>query len=65
VWRAATIRAERWEREDLTRAGFTLRRVTYRSVGDAFPGTIVDQFPPAGDQIAAGGSVELVAATRD
>jgi serine/threonine-protein kinase len=49
-------------REDLARAGFTLRRVAYRSVRDAFPGTIVDQFPPAGDQLAAGGSVELVAA---
>ena len=52
-------------REDLARAGFTLRRVAYRAVRDAFPGTIVDQFPPAGDQLPAGGSIELVAATRD
>jgi len=51
-------------REELSRAGFELGRVTYRSEGASFPGTILDQWPPAGAQVPAGGNVELVAASR-
>jgi beta-lactam-binding protein with PASTA domain len=50
--------------DELTRAGFELRRVTYRSDGDAFPGTILDQWPPAGFRVPTGGGIELVAASR-
>jgi len=50
--------------DELTRAGFELKRVTYRSDRDAFPGTILDQWPPAGFQLPTGGSIELVAASR-
>lgn len=50
--------------DELRRAGFELRRVTYRSDGDAFPGTILDQWPPAGFRVPTGGGIELVAASR-
>jgi serine/threonine-protein kinase len=50
--------------DELMRAGFELRRVTYRSDGDAFPGTILDQWPPAGFRVPTGGGIELVAASR-
>jgi len=51
-------------RDALTRAGFEVRKVTYRSTSDAVPGTILDQWPPAGSRIPAGGSIELVASNR-
>lgn len=52
-------------RDELSRAGFELRRVTYRADADAFPGTILDQSPPAGSRVPAGGSIELVASSRN
>jgi len=52
-------------RDELSRAGFELRRVTYRADADAFPGTILDQWPPAGFRVPAGGSIELVASSRN
>jgi serine/threonine-protein kinase len=51
-------------REELGRAGFDIRRVTYRSDADQLPGTVLDQWPPAGSRIPTGGSIELVAASR-
>lgn len=51
-------------REELARAGFDIRRVTYRSEGAQLPGTVLDQWPPAGSRIPQGGSIELVAASR-
>lgn len=51
-------------REELARAGFDIRRVTYRSEPDQLPGTVLDQWPPAGSRIPTGGSIELVAASR-
>ena len=51
-------------REELARAGFDIRRVTYRSEADQLPGTVLDQWPPAGSRIPQGGSIELVAASR-
>ncbi len=51
-------------REQLARARFDIRRVTYRDDGRAAPGTILDQWPPAGSRIPSGGSIELVAASR-
>ena len=50
-------------REGLARAGFDIKRVTYRADRE-LPGTILDQWPPPGARISAGGSVELVAASR-
>ena len=51
-------------REELARAGFEIRRVTFRADGDELPGTVLDQWPPAGSRIPTGGSIELVAASR-
>jgi len=51
-------------REELGRAGFDIRRVTYRSDAGQLPGTVLDQWPPAGSRIPTGGSIELVAASR-
>jgi serine/threonine-protein kinase len=51
-------------REELGRAGFELRRITYRKDGEAFPGTILEQWPTAGSRIPEGGSIELVASSR-
>lgn len=51
-------------REELTRARFEIRRVTYRDDRGALPGTVLDQWPPAGSRIPMGGSIELVAASR-
>lgn len=48
-------------RQDLARAGFDIRRVTYRSGQGALPGTVLDQWPAAGARIPTGGSIELVA----
>jgi len=52
-------------REELTSAGFELRRITYAPDGDAFPGTILEQWPRAGSRIVEGGGIELVASTRN
>lgn len=51
-------------RDELGRAGFEVRGVTYRPAGEALPGTVLDQWPPAGSRIPTGGSIELVAASR-
>lgn len=51
-------------REELARAGFEVRGVTYRPARDQVPGTVLDQWPPAGSRIPSGGSIELVAASR-
>ena len=51
-------------REELARAGFDIRRVTYQSDVEQLPGTVLDQWPPAGSRIPQGGSIELVAASR-
>lgn len=51
-------------RDELARAGFEIRRVTFRPAGDQLPGTVLDQWPPAGSRIPTGGSIELVAASR-
>lgn len=51
-------------REELARAGFDIRRVTYQTDGEQLPGTVLDQWPPAGSRIPQGGSIELVAASR-
>jgi beta-lactam-binding protein with PASTA domain len=48
-------------RQDLARAGFDIRRVTYRPGEGALPGTVLDQWPAAGVRIPTGGSIELVA----
>jgi serine/threonine-protein kinase len=48
-------------RQDLARAGFDIRRVTYRSGDGTLPGTVLDQWPAAGVRIPTGGSIELVA----
>jgi len=48
-------------RQDLARAGFDIRRVTYRSGNGNLPGTVLDQWPAAGVRIPTGGSIELVA----
>jgi serine/threonine-protein kinase len=48
-------------RQDLARAGFDIRRVTYRSGQGTLPGTVLDQWPAAGVRIPTGGSIELVA----
>lgn len=48
-------------RQDLARAGFDIRRVTYRAGEGALPGTVLDQWPAAGVRIPTGGSIELVA----
>jgi serine/threonine-protein kinase len=48
-------------RQDLARAGFDIRRVTYRRGEDTLPGTVLDQWPAAGVRIPTGGSIELVA----
>ena len=51
-------------RDELARAGFEIRRVTFRPAGDQLPGTVLDQWPPAGSRIPTGGTIELVAASR-
>lgn len=51
-------------RDELARAGFEIRRVTFRPAGDEIPGTVLDQWPPAGSRIPTGGTIELVAASR-
>lgn len=48
-------------RQDLARAGFDIRRVTYRAGDGTLPGTVLDQWPAAGVRIPTGGSIELVA----
>jgi serine/threonine-protein kinase len=48
-------------RQDLARAGFDIRRVTYRSEAGTLPGTVLDQWPASGVRIPTGGSIELVA----
>jgi serine/threonine-protein kinase len=48
-------------RQDLARAGFDIRRVTYRRGEENLPGTVLDQWPAAGVRIPTGGSIELVA----
>ncbi len=50
-------------RAQLDAAGFEIRRVTRREVRGREPGTVIDQWPPAGSRISRGGSVELVAAS--
>lgn len=52
-------------REELTSAGFELRRITYAANADAFPGTVLEQWPRAGSRIVEGGGIELVASTRN
>ena len=52
-------------REELAVAGFELRRLTYRRDSEVFPGTILEQWPLAGSRIPQGGSLELVASTRN
>jgi beta-lactam-binding protein with PASTA domain len=49
--------------EELLRAGFKIRRATYRRERGAAPGTILEQSPAAGSRIPVGGSLELVAAS--
>lgn len=51
-------------RDQLERAGFELRQVRYRRADDKWPGTVLEQSPPAGSRIPLGGSLELVASTR-
>lgn len=51
-------------RDELARAGFDIRRVTYQTDAGTLPGTVLDQWPPAGSRIPQGGSIELVAASR-
>lgn len=51
-------------RDQLDRAGFELRQVRYRRDDDRWPGTVLEQSPPAGSRIPLGGSLELVASTR-
>ena len=51
-------------KKEVTAAGFELRRVTYSKDADAFPGTILQQWPRAGSRIVEGGSIELVASSR-
>jgi serine/threonine-protein kinase len=50
-------------RSRLDRDGFEIRRVSTRKSTDQRPGTIVDQWPPAGSRIPQGASIELVAAS--
>lgn len=50
-------------RRRLDDAGFEIRRVTSRPAEDTEPGTVLDQWPPAGSRIARGGSIELVASS--
>lgn len=52
-------------REELSSAGFELRRITYSKNADSFPGTILEQWPRAGSRIVEGGGIELVASTRN
>lgn len=50
-------------RRRLDEAGFEIRRVTSRADDEVEPGTVLDQWPPAGSRIARGGSIELVASS--
>lgn len=52
-------------RDELARAGFEIKRVTYRPESDALPGTVLEQSPGPGTRIPTGGSIELVAASRN
>lgn len=51
-------------RDQLERAGFEVRRVTYERDREALPGTVLGQLPAPGARIPAGGSIELVASSR-
>jgi len=51
-------------KKEVTAAGFELRRVTYEKDKEAFPGTILKQWPRAGSRIVQGGGIELVASSR-
>jgi serine/threonine-protein kinase len=51
-------------REELKTAGFKVGTEKYRREPDAFPGIILEQWPPAGSSLPQGGSIDLVASSR-
>jgi beta-lactam-binding protein with PASTA domain len=48
---------------ELERAGFKVRRATFRRDRGALPGTVLEQWPQAGSRVHLGESFELVAAS--
>ena len=52
-------------RDRLARLGFEVTRIVTRRDAGRFPGTILDQTPPAGSLIRQGGTIELVVSSVD
>ncbi|UCH82969.1 MAG: PASTA domain-containing protein [Candidatus Latescibacterota bacterium] len=52
-------------KDKLQQLGFRVSNVRYEPRGDAYPNTIIDQFPKPGVMIREGDSIELVAAGSD